>query len=425
MENKRITIEKLVYGGYGLGHSENKAVFVPYSAPGDELSIELTSSRQGVQWARIQEIIRPSPLRCEPFCPRFGQSGGCQLQHIPYSEQLKHKGKVIAEAFQNVAGFNEDKLLPCIPSPAQTGYRRRVRLHWRQKGGLGFYHSESHDVVPIDHCPLLSPELNQTLSDLSSALVHNSPTDLSEIQIVQGSDEAVCLTLFMPITQFSEAWANKIKDKIDVKGISLKEGEREKILYGKGFVDYRVKNWKLRTGNSSFFQANLELLPDMLDHIMGSIEIQDIDHALELYAGVGLFSLPLAKKVRRLITIEGNRQAAEHALFNSKANKINNIAVKQIEVQLGLDLLISRQAKFDLVLLDPPREGLTPGIIARLQSFAPWQIIYISCNPATCARDVKNIVSNGQYELGSIQPLDMFPHTSQVEAVCSLMRKNR
>lgn len=425
MAQEEICIERLVYGGYGLGYLNKQVVFVPFSAPGDKLLIERTSFRKGVQWGEIKQIIEPSLSRTTPFCPNFGTCGGCQLQHISYSSQVQFKQLALLDTITRLTRLRDVKINPCIESPMQKGYRNRVRLQWIDKGGkkgLGFYQPRSHKLVPIDHCPILSDEINKCLGQLSLHLCNNPIRELREIQLTQGSDSQVLLTLIMDSFPKSNSYLNKLRDNIAVSGASICVKAISKTLWGPKHTNFFVGEYKFQASNKAFFQSNISLLPKMIQHILETVKAKKVNVGIELYAGVGVFSIPLSSKVKKLFAVEINRQSVADAVTNLDINKIENVVVYSSAAKDGLDILSDKRP--DLVLVDPPREGLFKAVCNKLIQIAPQQLIYISCNPSTLARDLKTLLAPGIYELSEIQPLDMFPHTSHLETVCNLQKRN-
>ncbi len=426
MAQEEICIERLVYGGYGLGYLNKQVVFVPFSAPGDKLLIERTSFRKGVQWGEIKQIIKPSPSRTTQFCPNFGVCGGCQFQHISYSSQVQFKQLTLQDTVTRLSKLRDVKINPCIESPIQKGYRNRVRLQWMDKcgkKGLGFYKPRSHKLVPIEHCPILSDEINKCLGQLFLHLCKNPISELREIQLTKGSDSQVLLTLIAHSFPKSNSYLNKLRDNVDVSGASICVKSINKTLWGAKHTNVFVEGNKFQAGNNAFFQANISLLPKLIQYILKIITAKNINAGIELYAGVGVFSVPLSRKVKTLFAVEINRQAATDAVTNLDINKIKNVVLYPLSAKDGLDIL-SAKCSPELILIDPPREGLSKTICNKLIQIAPQQLIYISCNPSTLARDLKILLDSGIYEISDIQPLDMFPHTSHIESVCNLQKRN-
>jgi 23S rRNA (uracil1939-C5)-methyltransferase len=423
MSEQRVKIERLVYGGYGLGYLNGRVIFVPYSAPGDEVIVENISSRKKVQWGSIKQIIIPSDSRTTPFCPDYESCGCCQWQHISYAAQLQNKSLVLADSLRHLAHIKDIEINPCLASPMKQGYRSRVRLHLKyneEEKGLGFYKPQSHTFVPIEKCSLLPDELNSCLGKLSAYFYTNRVKGLSEIQLMRGSDSQVMITFMLKSPLKPYSWASDLKD-IATSGIAVCGDLERTLLWGEEYSRISLDGWGFRVSGGVFFQANISLLPMLTQSVLNAVNTEPDGLGLELYAGVGAFSLPLSGKVGKLITIEKNQQAATDASVNLSINKIENTAVYNLESESGLDLVSSKKPP-DLVVVDPPREGLSSLVCRKLKQLSPKQIIYISCNPSTLARDLGLLLAKDDYSLAKIQPLDMFPHTFHIETVASLVK---
>ncbi len=409
-----VRIERLVHEGYGLGYLNGRVIFVPQTIPGEELEVEVTSVRKGVQWGEIKRILVPSPQRTTPFCPNYIACGGCEWQHIAYSAQLEYKRRILEDTLRHLGGLKDITVSPCIPSPLQLGYRSRVRLHWQDKVGLGYYKPKSHEVIPIETCPLLTEGINACLQRLSAYLRSHPLKGLNEMQIMEGTDSQVIITLLFKFWPKSHDWIKDI-EKIGAAGMVVVAGDRRQTIYGRDYANIAIDGWNFKAAAGSFFQANIGLLPVMSREMIKPVESGAT--GAELYSGVGVFSLPLSRQMGKLMTVEWNRRATADVQANFIANKIKNVAVYALSAENGLTLLSSRNFRPDLIAADPPREGMSEAVRREILKLSPRQIIYISCNPATLARDLKTISAENIYRLMEIQPLDMFPHTSHIEAI--------
>jgi len=414
MSEKTVKIDKVVCDGYGLGFLDGKAVFVPYSVPGDVVELEDISRRRGVEWGSIGQIVEPSPHRVEPFCPHYSVCGGCDWQHIEYSCQLEYKRSIVEDTLQRIGGLSDISVKQCLPSPIQKGYRRRVKLH-RHGKTLGFYKQRSNVVVPIENCPILSDEINLCLKQFSSYMAEHDVPDFKDVEFIQGSEAGVVMTLLSNKLVSHSLCADDIPA---CTGASVSAGRRTENLWGKNYIEVSLGGLMFRFASGSFFQANTALLPELARCVTGAIE--KCGAGLELYAGTCVFGSLLSDKVDVLTAIEWNRRAADAALVNLRNNKIDNMAVYRLSVERGLDLAAAKKPMPDFVLLDPPREGISKEAYKGIEKLSPKQIVYVSCNPATLARDIKKIVASGKYCLQYVQPFDMFPNTSHVESVAVL-----
>lgn len=362
-----IGIEKLVAGGDGLGRTDGLAVFVPFAAPGDRLRVRITERRGGFARARIVAVLRPGPGRIAPRCRHFGECGGCRLQHVDPAAQAAAKGEIVREALRRLGGIRWDAEIPVRTGPPY-GWRSRGELR-RKAGRLGQLREGSHDFVAVDECPLLVPRAESLLEELAAG-----PD--GTVRFAVGDDGEVASDPTARVTR-------------------------------------RVHGFAFEFGAGDFFQGNRSLVGDLVR------EVEDGRKgglAVDLYAGVGLFTLPLARSFREVVAVEGSAAAAQGEA-NARANGVGNVRFVHRSVNAWLS---SHEGPVpDLVVLDPPRTGAGPEVVARLASLAPVEMVYVSCDPATLARDLRGLVGAG-YRVVSVVALDMFPQTAHVETVVGL-----
>ncbi len=418
MDTQTIKIERLVAGGYGLGRIDGQVVLVPLAAPGDEVLINVAPSRKGVAWGSVCEIVSPSPSRVVPFCSHYGTCGGCQLQHISYPMQLEYKRLIVEDALTRIAGLKNFEVAPCVASPVDRKYRTRVRLHCH-KDKIGFLRTRSNTIEPIRHCPILSDNLNRCLEQFSCCLSDLPMRGLSEIQMTE-TDAGVLLLLEMESPTRAEA-AKHLQEFVAALGAVARVGNKTELLWGERSAVISAQGRHFLVSPGSFFQANKSLLPALVQRVIDAVSVSDIDTALELYAGVGLFSTFLAHTAKRLIVVELNEESASNAAAGFALNQVKNIEVMSTSAENALEILLRSGMKPELIVLDPPREGLSDAVRRKLLELSPQQIIYVSCDPATLARDIKFLLA-GSYCMERLTPLDMFPHTAHIECVCSLTK---
>ncbi len=388
-----VTIEKLVYGGDGLAHIGTRAIFVPYSAPGDRLLIQITSIARNYARGIITQILDPSPSRRMPPCRYFGECGGCQIQHLQYHAQLEAKSSFLRESLQRIGGIVWPGEITVIPSD-EFGYRSRAEIKiGRDKEGresIGFFRAGTQDVVNIEDCAILLPAANRELRRLHSE-PSVIPADATRVFLTAG-DEGVIVT--------------------PANGQTSRAAEFDAL----GTVHQNIEGFDYGFGIRSFFQSNKRMIEELirrgLNDSTGNI-------AVDLYAGVGLFSLRLSRHFQQVYAVEGNRFAANHGLSNLDANSVTNVRYEAISVEAWLKYKATSIPRPDLVLLDPPRSGAGNQVIERLVALLPCRISYVSCDPTTLARDLRQLIDRG-YHLKSIVALDMFPQTFHLEAVAHL-----
>ncbi len=388
-----ITIEKLVYGGDGLAHIGSQAVFVPLAAAGDKLRVRITTVERSYARAVIEELLEPSPARRTPPCAHFGVCGGCQLQHLNYSAQLETKVAFVRESLQRLGGIEwKDEI--AIAAAEEFHYRSRAELKVARdehaKTLIGYYRAGTQEVCSVEECLILMPAANRELQRLHAepSLI---PNDATRVHFTVG-DEEVIVT---PATG---------------------ENGKSEAVDGLGTAHQMIGGIQYGFGVRSFFQGNRLLVEDLVRTVIGDARGQ---LAVDLYAGVGLFSLQLARTFDQVYAVEGNRTAANHGIDNARANSLANVRYEAISVEAWLKYKSSELPRPDFVLLDPPRAGLGGQVIERLAAMRSPRIAYVSCDPATLARDLRSLIEYG-YRIDSITAVDMFPQTFHVETVVQL-----
>lgn len=387
-----VAIEKLVYGGDGLARIGRQAVFVPLTAPGDRARIRLTEVSRNFARGELLELLDPSPARRTPPCPYFGQCGGCQMQHLTYPAQLEVKAEFVRESLRRMGGIEWGAEIPVLAAD-ELGYRARAELKVEQTANaprIGYYRAGSRDIVDVAQCPILLPAANRELARLHAepSLV---PNDATRVYLTVGDDEVI-------VTPATGEGARAVE--IDALGTA-----HQRI----GGIDYGF-------GVRSFFQGNRLLVEKLVEAAVGA-EAGAV--AIDLYAGVGLFSLQLARKFGEVYAVEGNRAAATHAVANARANHITNVRSEPISVEAWLKYKSHDLPRPDFILLDPPRAGAGAAVIERLAAIRAPRVTYVSCDPTTLARDLKLLVGYG-YTLNSVTAVDLFPQTFHIETIAKL-----
>ena len=421
-----VRIEKLVYGGEGLAHHEGHTVFVPFVLPDEGVSIEPVETRKKFIRGRVAQIKTPSADRAVALCPYFGVCGGCDYQHIPYELQLRYKAEILRETLLRLGRLHWDD--PIVPhaSPA-FGYRNRVQ--WkitRDEGGsaeIGYFQAGSQKLCAIRQCPIASPRLNEALGAIVNLLQSGKlPAGLREIEVLADQDDTRLL-LNVALDAANEA-PNEIAalfrsalPSIDTILMHDRRADRFE-LSGQGYISYRVGNQNYRIGHLSFFQANRFVLDELVRTVVGEARGK---LALDLFAGVGLFSVPLANRFERLIAVESNIAAARDLEINLQASGAVSPNWRHTTVEAFLEHWHERP---DLVVLDPPRTGVAARALARLIKIAPQEIVYLSCDPATLARDLAVLAGEpGGYRISELHLVDIFPQTYHIEALVRLSRR--
>jgi 23S rRNA (uracil1939-C5)-methyltransferase len=380
METVELRIESLAAGGDGVARlPDGRVVFVPYSAPGDRVRARVVESRARFARARVEALLEPGPARVEPACPAFGACGGCAWQHVGYAAQLEAKRAILVEALRRIGGL-EAEVAPVLSSPSAYGYRGRTRV--RIEGGrVGYLRRHSHALCAVERCPVLVPALERRLGEL----VADPPTEQGEWELAVGSGgprAAPLASRDAPVTLLEVG------------------GERLRISHG------------------VFAQSNALLLEELAARVAEAAGRGGL--AVELFAGAGLFTLGLARRFERVIAVEGDPAAARDLRANlAQAGPARvEIAVERVERTLPRLAGLRPRA----LVLDPPRTGLPRGSAADLAKLEPERVVYLSCDPATLARDLAELHPRG-YALRRVQPIDLFPQTPHVEALALLERE--
>ncbi len=393
-ESYEVAIEKLVYGGDGLAHVGSQAIFTPFAAAGDFARIRIVECERNYARGVIEELLDPSPLRRTPPCRHFGACGGCQLQHLDYPAQLEAKASFVRESLRRIGGIEWDAEI-AVRSGPEFGYRSRAEIKVARdeegRARIGYFRAGSHEVCEVESCPILLPAANRELQRLhaESSLI---PNDATRVYLTAGDDEVIVTP------------ANG-------------EDSRAAEFDSMGTAHQRIGGINYGFGVRSFFQGNRLLVEELIKEAVGDASGK---FAVDLYAGVGLFSLRLAKTFEQVCAVEGNKTAANHGVENARLNGLNNVRYEPISVEAWLKYKSAEAPRPDFALLDPPRAGAGVQVIERLAAMAPPALTYVSCDPATLARDLRLLVDYG-YGIDSITMLDMFPQTFHVETVVRLM----
>jgi tRNA/tmRNA/rRNA uracil-C5-methylase (TrmA/RlmC/RlmD family) len=364
------TIQDIAFGGEGVARVNQFVIFVPFVILDEEVEIELTEVKKNFARARLLKVLKPSPLRVTPECPYFGACGGCQYQHIEYSSQLEIKRKQVADLLQRIGKFSPEIVAPAIPCPKPYGYRNRImiRSQWNKyKQGLeiGFIRADSRLVQDIDECKIAEPAINQQIKHVRA---HPPPKGGLKVVLRVAPD-----------------------------------------------------GWEVPP--DSFFQNNFFLLPKLVEVVRERIKDSGSRFLIDAYCGVGFFSLKLSDSLEQYVGIELDAQAIHAARRNAiHQNHPNGQFLHGRTEDLLPEVLNRFPADSATVLIDPPRVGCPRPALEMLRRNRPAQIIYVSCHPATLARDLNVLCSEGVFECKQIVPLDMFPQTQHLECVADLRR---
>jgi tRNA/tmRNA/rRNA uracil-C5-methylase (TrmA/RlmC/RlmD family) len=363
-----VTIGDVAFGGEGVARVEDFVLFVPFVALGEEVEVEVTEVKKRFGRARLLRVIQGSAERVEPACRYFGDCGGCQYQHLDYQAQLRLKHKQISDLFQRIGGIEASRIAPVVPCPQPYGYRNRImiRSQWdkfKQGLNLGFIRADNRLVVDIEECKIAEPALNEEIRR-----VRANPPPKGGLKVV---------------------------------------------------LRIAPEGWEVP--RDSFFQNNFFLLPELVEVVRRRLRDHGSRYLIDVYCGVGFFSLELAGEVESFTGVELDQLAIKAARRNAATRGCANGEFTAGTAEEMLPQLLGRYAaEATTVLLDPPRKGCRREMLEALRQVRPAQVIYVSCQPATMARDLNVLCAEGVFELAHVVPLDMFPQTSHVESVADL-----
>ncbi len=395
-----VAIDSVAFGGLGVGRVGRLVIFVPFAADGDTVEIEIASVRRAYATGRICRMLEPSPFRTAAPCSYYGRCGGCQYQHIAYGHQLEIKRRQVAETFVRIGRVPDPPVREPIPSPMPYGYRCKADFHVRLAPGrpplVGYKEAADSRIVPVTRCEIVDESINRSLATLRKDLENSSPPS------GRGGRQEERVTL----------WSGA-EEAIPGFGRSQAPGNR---------VLRSVKGKILRVPATGFFQANSTLVDTMVDAVVQASAPSGAETLLDAYCGSGLFSLFLAPRVERLFGVEADREAIRCAEENLREEGVPNGEFFAGDVGEWLRaFFLERKNTVDIAVLDPPRIGCSPDVLDGLLGLNPLRIVYISCNPATQARDMRRLLDGG-YRLTELQPMDMFPQTKHIEVVGILER---
>jgi tRNA/tmRNA/rRNA uracil-C5-methylase (TrmA/RlmC/RlmD family) len=363
-----LTIHDIAFGGEGVGRVDEFVVFVPFVLVGETVEAEITEVKKNFARAKLLRVVTPSPERVAPECRYFTQCGGCQYQHIAYAAQLRIKHKQISDLFERVGKISPEKIQPVLPCPSPYGYRNRImiRSQWNgpaKKLEIGYIRADNNFVVDIEECKIAEPALNEQIKG-----VRANPPPRGGLKVV---------------------------------------------------LRVQPENWVVP--ESSFFQNNFFLLPKLVETVRGFLRDGGAKHLVDLYCGVGFFGIEAADIVESFVGVEYDQLAIKAARQNAASRKTSNGEFISAKVEEVLPELLQKfSPEKTAVILDPPRKGCWPETLELLRQTKPAQVIYVSCHPATMARDLNILCGDGVFNLARVQPLDMFPQTQHVECVAEL-----
>jgi 23S rRNA (uracil1939-C5)-methyltransferase len=397
-----LVITDIVNGGDGIGRlPDGRAVFVPFTIPGETIRANVVEEKKGYVRGELIEVINPAKNRIQPRCKHFGVCGGCHFQHLGYHDQLIIKTKIIEDVLLRVGGLSRVNVLPIVPSPSEWDYRNNVQFHLHASGKLGYQRHLSNEVIPIDECFLPSP----ILGELRTQIDLDFQTGIKRISFREGIDEEVLILLEGEDSDLPEMEINLPASVVHINDTG------KIVLAGIDFLMMQVKDKQFKVSAESFFQVNTPMAEKMVDHVISLLPKRQMNCLIDLYCGVGLFSAFTAEMSNKLIGIEFSHSACMD--YAENLDEYDHIELYEGSADMilpGLDI------STDVVIADPPRAGIGRRTIDALLNLNPKRIIYISCDPATLARDASRLVKGG-YNFIQLTPFDLFPQTFHIESI--------
>lgn len=432
VDELQLSIEKMIYGGEGLAHADGNTVFVPFVLPGEQVRGSVRTRKKKLIHANLVEVEKASPLRIVPGCPHFRVCGGCHYQHIEIAEQVRLKKEILRETLSRLGGV---QWTGAIREHTAQPYGYRNRAQWAFRDALprafGYFLPESAHILPIDQCPVLSPRLAETFGQLQELARANSlPPGVLEVEaFADGEDRKIALNIaFERFPKPAKALASEFKTALPALEslLMLDQSKNRFELDGPGYLIQKAGGFIFRVNHLSFFQVNRFLIEDLLQTIVGGAKG---GYALDLYAGVGFFTLPLTKAFSKVVSVDANLSATRDLRQNAEAAGSQVVS----ENEHTEDFLKKDQEKPDFVILDPPRAGLGAEAATRLANLGAPEIAYLSCDPSTLARDLAILTGSdrkpesavapiNKYEIAELHLFDLFPQTFHIETLVRLRR---
>ena len=418
----KLEIERLSYGPYGIGRVDGRVLMVPHTAPGDTIMAHVIEEKERFSIGEIERIFTPSPARRTPPCPYVGQCGGCSWQHLNYETQLKAKQQSVEDALRRIGKLSGYDLGSIIPAVDEFHYRRRIRLQLGPGRELGFYGASSHNLVRIDACNIASEPLNTTIETLRR-WVRSMNSAIEHVEIVSGDQPNETVAVAKLAGDFIPRDEPNCASLVGTDGIHglIVAGQDWRKVWGEPRITVTVgDDLDLKVDADVFTQINPTGNRRILDELLLAGDFQKGDRVLELFCGAGNFTLPIARRSKSVVAVDGHRPSVNNGKLNAQKNAVENIQWICAPVPKAVAELKRKHEQFTKIILDPPRAG-AKGIERDLQALGAARIVYVSCNPTTLARDLAALSKLG-YKLGTIQPIDLFPQTFHVETLAVLNR---
>ncbi len=448
-EKVELTVSDLALGGKGIAKVEDFTIFVDSALPGDQIKAQITKLKPNYAEAKLIEVIIPSSSRVKAACSHFGICGGCSWQNLDYAQQLDFKTKQVQQTLEHIGGFTAPPVRKTLASPDSFFYRNKMEFSFSQDEGnnptLGLHKKGRFDLVfNLEKCFLQSETSNgivgliREFARKNQISIYNLKTHqgfLRFLTIREGKNTGEVMVNLVTnkgdfplgkilaeglITKFPQI--KSLVRNINTQKAQIAVGEKEELLAGKNFIREKIGEFVFELSAGSFFQTNTRQAERLYQVVLELADLKGDETVLDLYSGTGTISFYLAKNSAKVVGVESNPKTVADAKKNAELNRIANCQFICEEAKSFLAMALLRKESYDVVVIDPPRAGLHPQVVENTLKLSPPKIVYVSCNPATLARDLK-LLCESQYKLELVQPLDMFPHTFHIESVSKLLRK--
>lgn len=416
-----VTADSLDAAGQGVARSNGKAIFIAGLLPGEEAQVEIIEDKRHFAKAKVIKRLNTSPQRVKPYCQYFNQCGGCQQQHIDISLQRESKSNALQHLIARETGVQKD--VESVIFGEAYGYRRRARLglQYQNKNKhlvMGFRQTQSNILVDIKHCPVLNHELDALISPLSDCLNKlNIAAKLGHVELIRADNSIIVLLRHLaPLTSSDKQQLKHFEQQYTVSvWLAGDENSLEALTESSVYPEYQVAGETLQFSPLNFIQVNGDINQKMVAQVLEWLDINAQDRVLDLFCGMGNFTLPIARHAKAVVGVEGVENLVKQAQNNAKRNSIVNVTFYNENLEMQIHTQPWAAEGFNKVLLDPARAGAA-GVMEHLIKLMPEKIVYVSCNPTTLARDSKVLLEAG-YQLIQLRMLDMFPHTSHLESM--------
>ena len=429
--------------GLGVARFEDRAVFVKGAIPGEVCEIKLIKITKTAVYGRLERVLTPSAHRVEPVCPHFGRCGGCDFMHMDYALETQLKGQRIADALRRIGGVDVEPL-SILPAPTAEGYRNKAQFPVAMAGGrpaAGFFRARTHQLIPVTHCHIQPPEAGRVAEAVIRWMerYHILPYDEAAhrgyvrhifvrkaavtgaimVCIVSNSDRLPKGGQLVDLLRQAVPAVTTVIHNVNTRPGNVILGDTYHTFYGEGYIEDVLCGLTFRLSPASFYQVNHHQAQVLYERAIALADLHGTETVLDLYCGTGTITLAMARSAGTVIGVEVVPQAIEDAKENAVRNGIENARFFCADAGQAAAQLAAEGIRPEVITVDPPRKGLSPEVIGAMADMAPRRIVYVSCDPATLARDVKLLAEKG-YQLRHAEAVDLFPRTKHVETVALL-----